>query len=136
MVWLARQDLVCPIDLLEQHDTRELVRQRHLAEREAHVAALEIEPTRAADDEAEVAARLAALLQEAAELHRVELAAAAREQAHEGALRDPSVDALVLADLDQLEPRVAGEHLLVVLDVVRVRWAEPPDCYDERAHGQ
>src|SRR3954452_4508337 len=135
MVWLARQDLVRPVDLLEQHHARELVRERHLAEREAHVAGLEVEPARSADHEAEVAARLAPLLQELAELDRVELAAVAREQAHDRALRDPPVDALVLAHLDQLEPCVAREHLLVVLDVVRVRWAKAPDCYDECAHG-
>src|SRR3954467_5816942 len=100
MVWLPRQDLVRPVDLLEQHHARELVRQRHLAEREAHVAGLEVEPARPADHEAEVAARLAALLEELAELDRVELAAVAREKAYEGPLRDPAVDALVLAHLD------------------------------------
>src|SRR3954453_15685207 len=135
MVWLARQDLVRPVDLLEQHHARELVRERHLAEREAHVAGLEVEPARSADHEAEVAAGVPPLLQELAELDRVELAAVACEQAYERALRDPPVDALVLAHLDQLEPRVAGEHLLVVLYVVRIRWAKAPDCYDQRAHG-
>src|SRR3954447_3292758 len=61
MVWLARQDLVRAVDLLEQHDASKLVRQRHLAERDAHVAALEVEPAWPPDHEAEVAARLAAL---------------------------------------------------------------------------
>src|SRR3954451_10377483 len=136
MVWLARQDLVRAVDLLEQHDASKLVRQRHLAERDAHVAALEVEPAWPPDHEAEVAARLAPLLEELAELDRVELAAVAREQAYERALGDAPVDALILAHLDQLESGVAGEHLLVMLDVVRVRWAKPPDCYDERSHGQ
>src|SRR3954470_19967585 len=135
MVWLARQVLVRAIDLLEQHDARELMGQRHLAERDAHVAAVEIEPARPADHEAEVATRLAALLEELAERDRVEFPAFAREEADERAVRDPPVDALVLTHLDQLEPRVAGEHLLVVLDVVRVRWAKAPDCEYERAHG-
>src|SRR3954471_17198025 len=116
MVWLARQDLVRAVDLLEQHDASKLVRQRHLAERDAHVAALEVEPAWPPDHAAEVAARLAALLAERAELERVEPAAAPREQAYERALGDSAVDALVLARLDQLEPGVAGEHLLVMLD--------------------
>src|SRR3954449_3494239 len=103
MVWLPGPDLVCPVDLLQQHPPCELVGQRHLAEREAHVARLEVEPARSADHEAEIAAGLAPLLQELAELDRVELAAVACEQAYERALRDPPVDALVLAHLDQLE---------------------------------
>src|SRR3954464_3114604 len=123
MVWLPRPGLVCSVDLLQPHPARELMRERHLAEREAHVAGLEVEPARSADHEAEVAAGLAPLLEQLAELDRVELAAAPRAQANERSRRDPPVDALVLAHLDQLEPRVPGEHLLVVLDVVRVRWA-------------
>src|SRR4051794_17746099 len=134
MVWLPRDDLVRAVELLEQDDARELVRQRHAAEAEAHVAALEVEAPRTADDEAEVAAGLPALLEEAAELDRVVFVAVGREKDDEGALRDAAVDALVLAHLDQLEAGVAGEELLVVLDVVRVRRAEPADGYEERAH--
>ena len=63
-----------PEELLEQHDARELVRQRHRPEREAVVGALELEPERAADHEAQVAARHAPLLEEAREADRVELA--------------------------------------------------------------
>src|SRR3712207_7241710 len=63
MVRLAGKDLVGPEQLLEQHDAGELVGQRHGAEREPVVAPLERRPVRAADDEADVAARVAALLQ-------------------------------------------------------------------------
>jgi len=48
---------VRPEELLEQHDARELVGQRHRSEREAMIGALELEPEWAADDEAQVAAR-------------------------------------------------------------------------------
>src|SRR4051794_41794596 len=88
MVWLVRQDLVRAVELLEQHDAGELVGQRHRPERQLHVAVLEVEAPRSADHEAEVLSRLAPLLEEAAELDRVELAAVAREQAHVGPLRD------------------------------------------------
>ena len=67
MVRLAREDLVGAEELLEQDDARELVRQRHRAEREQVVVALERRPERAADHEADVAAALAALLEEARE---------------------------------------------------------------------
>ena len=77
MVWLAGNDLVRPVELLEQDDPGELVRQRHPAEREPHVAAVEVEPARPTDHEAEVASRLAALLEEPAELELVELTAVA-----------------------------------------------------------
>ena len=43
-------------------------------------------------------------------------------------------DALLLADLDHLHARVAGEHLQVVLRVVGVRRAQPPDGQDDDAH--
>src|SRR3954453_571391 len=135
MVWLAGDDLVRAVELLEQDNARELVRQRHLAEREAHVAAVEVESARPADDEAEVAAGHAPLLEEVAEADRVELTPVPRQQDDEGALRDAAVDALVLAHLDQLEACVAGEHLLVVLDVVRVWGAEASDGYEEGSHG-
>ena len=41
---------------------------------------------------------------------------------------------VVCADLDQLQPSVSGEQLLVVLDVVDVRRTEPPDSQDENPH--
>jgi hypothetical protein len=55
------------------------------------------------------------LLEEAAEADRVELLAVAVQQRHERPLGHPSRDLLVLANLHQLEPRVAREQLLVVL---------------------
>ena len=43
-------------------------------------------------------------------------------------------DLLVLADLDQLQPRVARDQLLVVLDVVGVRRPQTADREDDQAH--
>src|SRR5205085_11506863 len=83
MVWLAREDLVRAVDLLEQHHAGELVRQRHRAEREPHVAALEVEPARPADHEAEVPPGLAALLHPDAEVYRVECLPLGAEQHRE-----------------------------------------------------
>ena len=57
MVGLAGEDLVGAEELLEQHDPRELVRERHRAEREPVVAAVELCAVRAADHEADVEAR-------------------------------------------------------------------------------
>jgi hypothetical protein len=135
MVRLAGQDLVRPEELLEQHHAGELVRERHRAEREAVVDRLEIEPERPADDEAHVAARLAPFLQESGERRGVVLLPLRVEQRHEGALGDPPCDLLVLADLYQLDPRVAGQQLLVVLHVVGERRAQAADGQDDDPHG-
>ena len=70
VVGLARDDLVRAVELLEQDDARELVGQRHRAEREPAVGALELQPERAADDEAPVQAGSPALLQDAGEVPR------------------------------------------------------------------
>ena len=96
---------------------------------------LERQPERPADHEAEVAAALPPLLQEASERRRVVLRAPRIEQRDEGALRDPAGDLLVLAHLDELDAGVAGEELPVVLDVVREGWAQAAHGEDDDPHG-
>ena len=76
------------VELLEQDDAGELVGQRQRPEREAVVDLVELQAERTADDEAHVAAGLAALLEEARERQRVELLALARQQRDERALRE------------------------------------------------
>ena len=122
------------VELLEQHDPRELVRQRHLPDRQAEVDLVDLEPVRPADHEAEVTATLAPLFQERTESERVHVLAIAVKQRQERAIGDPSPDLLVLAHLHQLQPRVAREQLLVVLHVVGKGWAQPADCNDEDPH--
>src|SRR2546423_8217543 len=109
MVWLAREDLVRAVQLLQQHHARKLVRQRHRPQRQPQVAFVEVEPARPADYEAEILRRLPPLLEEAAEGHRVELAAVAREPAHVRAVRDAARDALVLAYLHEIDSRLTGD---------------------------
>ena len=122
------------VDLLEQHDARELVGKREGPEREAVVHVVEVEPLRPADDEAQVAPALAALLDEAGEvLGRVGLAPDV-EQGDEGSLGDPLGHALVLAQLDHLHAGMTREQLLVVLDVVREGGPEPADGQDDDPH--
>src|SRR3954469_10183473 len=65
VVGLVLEDLVRAEELLEQHDARELVRQRQRPERQPVVGPLEVEPIRPADDEAQVAPAHAAVLEEA-----------------------------------------------------------------------
>src|SRR5436190_2311090 len=134
VVWLAGEDLMAAVELLEQHDAGELVGQRERAEREAVVDAVELEAQRPADDKADVTAGLAAGLQEAAEAQRVELLALAMQQRDERALGDSRGHLLLLADLDRLDPRLAREDLVVVVDVVVVRGAQPPDGEVDQAH--
>src|SRR5581483_11926730 len=127
MVWLAGEDLVRAVDLLEQHHPGELVRQRLRAEREPEIATLELDPEMTADHEAEVLARLPPLLDETAEGDRVEHPALGAQQHRERARRDAPVHPLLVAQLDRLHPRVARQQLLVVLHIVRERRSQTPD---------
>src|SRR3954447_293177 len=134
VVGLVLEDLVGAEELLEEHHAGELVGHRQRPEREAVVGALELEAVRAADDEAQVAAAHAAVLEEAAEAHAVERLAGDRQERHEGALGDAALDALVLADLDELEPGMAREQLLVVGDVFGERRLHPAHGHDDDPH--
>ena len=125
---------MCAVELLEQHDAGELVRQRERTEREPVLDVLELQPERATDDEADVATGVPAGLEEAAEPERVERLAFAVQQRYERGRRDAPDEALLLADLDQLDARVTREQLRVMLDVVDVRRAEPADGEDDDAH--
>ena len=107
------------VELLEQHHAGELVGQRHLAERQAMIdAGRGPSPNGPPITKHRSRPLLAALLEEAAERERVHLLALLVQQRHERALGQAADDLLVLADLDLLEPHVAGEQLLIVLDVV------------------
>src|SRR5436305_2637014 len=55
VVWLTRDDLVRPVELLEQHHSRQLVREGHGAQRQSVVGSGQLEPERPADDEAKIA---------------------------------------------------------------------------------
>src|SRR3954452_15496715 len=88
MVGLAGQDLVRAEELLEQHHAGQQVRQRQRPERDALVAALELGPDRPADDQADIAACLAALLHPLGERFRGALPAARVEQADVRPIRD------------------------------------------------
>ncbi len=134
VIRLAREDLVGAIELLQQHDSRELVRQRDRPERELGVTPLEREPVWTADDKAQIEARLAALLEPSRQLLGGELAPAAIEQYDVCALGNPTRHLRVVAQLDQLQAGVAAQQLLVVLHVVHERRPEPPDSEDQNPH--
>lgn len=130
IVRLTREDLVRPVELLEQHDPGELVGQRHRSQRDPLVGALELDPERAADDEGEIAPGLAALRKETAEAPAVEGAPAGGEQHDERPLGQPAGDPFAVAQLDLLDARVAGEQAAVVGDVVLVGRAQSSDAED------
>jgi hypothetical protein len=134
MVGLAGQDLVGAEELLEQHDTGELVGQGHGTEGEQLMLAGQGGAVRATDDEAHVEACLPAFLQEPRERFGVIRGAVAVEQDHVGPIGDAAPDLLVHADLDQLHPGVAGEQLAVVRDVVGVGRTQPPDREHDVPH--
>jgi len=134
VVRLAREDLVPAIQLLEQHDPRELVRKRQLSERQAVLDVVELQAERASDHEAQIEPALAPLLQEATESNRIHPLAGSVEQRHEGPFRQPPRDVPVLSHLDQLQPRVAREQLLIMVDIVGERGALPPHGDDDDPH--
>jgi hypothetical protein len=98
---------MAPVELLQEDDTRQLVRERERSEREAMCDISEFQAKWSADHEAEVLAAVPASLQKRAEGHRVHGLAIAVQQRDETAPREPPGGLRVLADLDQLEPRVA-----------------------------
>src|SRR5438552_19184411 len=68
MVWLAGENLVSPKELLEQHDPRQLVREGERSEGDAGVGPVANRAGHAegaTDDEEEIAAGVAPLLQKA-----------------------------------------------------------------------
>jgi hypothetical protein len=135
VVWLAGDDLVPAVDLLEHDDPGELVGKGEAAERQPVVDTLKLEPTeRASDHEAEVAAAGAAPLEESAEFDGAERLPVDVEQRDERALRDARRDACVRADLDQLEPGVAAEQLGVMGDVINERWPQTAHGDDGDSH--
>jgi hypothetical protein len=120
---------VAPVELLEQHHPRQLVRERDRPERESVVHLVELQAVRSTDHEAQVATALAPFLQKAAERHGVEHLAIVVQQGHECPIGEPSVRLLILTHLDQLEARVSSDQLLVVLDVVGER--RPQSSYGD-----
>ena len=124
------------VDLLKQHHSGKLVRERELAERQAmiDVFKLDVESERPADHEGEVAATAAALLEKVGERDRIELLTATVQQGDERPIGQPPWHVLVEANLDQLETRVSGEQLLVVLHIIGERWAQPAHGNDDDPH--
>jgi hypothetical protein len=154
MVWLAREDLVGAEELLEQHHSREPVRERERAEREPTFGAAEhrlVEPERPTHEEAEIACRAAPFLEEARQPFAREQLALAVEGAQKSAvwharqrrarllpqrLTSPREVAARFADLEYLDPGVPPEEALVVRDVVGEGGsAEPSDANDRDPHG-
>ena len=82
---------------------------------------IEIEPKGASDDEAQIAAALAPVLQKTGKGQRIGLLAVAVQEGDKGSVGQPSRDVVVLPDLHQLQSRVPGQQPLVVLHVVGER---------------
>lgn len=134
VVGLTSEDLVGSVELLEEDDAGELMRQSQRSERDPVLDGLELEPVRTADNEAEVAPALAPLLEKAAQADRVELLAVAVQERDERSLGDAPNHMLVLAHLHQLEPHVTGQELLIVLYVIGERRPQPAHGDDDEAH--
>ena len=75
----------------------------HRPEREPVVGALELDPVRTADDEAQIAPRHAALLQEARKGHGALLLAVGSQQRHVGVGGNAPRRTLLLAHLEELQ---------------------------------
>ena len=127
---------MCAIQLFEQHHPGELVGKRHRPQRQAMIDAVEIgrHPERAADHKAQIPAAAASVLEKAAERDRVHLLPVLVQKRHECPVREPPGHLLVLPDLDLLEPRVAGQQLLIVAHIVRVRRTQTPHGHDDHPH--
>jgi uncharacterized protein DUF3467 len=140
MVSLARQDFVGAEELLEQDDSRELVRQRDRPERQKEIGPLPdalVEPARAADHEAEVPARLATLLEKARKLGAGQGLPLTVERAGERPLRHPPQERafVPLPQLLHVDPRLAFQEPPVVGLVICERGAaQGSDADDQDPH--
>ena len=120
----AGKNRVAAIDLLQQHDARELMGQRHRAERQAVSGSIELNSVGATDHKAEIQAAGAALLKEAAEGDAVVLLAGVIEQHKMGLIGNTLRQLLRLTQLDQLDRRVVANQFFVVGDVIGVGRAQ------------
>ena len=142
MVRLAREDLVRAKQLFEQHHPGKLVRERDRAERERALRALEdgwVEAERAPEHEAQVGPSHAPFLEEGGNLLACEQVAFAIQSANVGLARNPLQDRPCLArplrDLDDLEPRLAGQKPLVMGHIVHKRLPDLADADEKQPHG-
>ena len=128
--------LCAAVDLLQQHDARELVGQRDRAERQPVVDPLELQAPNGPPITKQRSRPLARRCsRKPAEADRVERLTVDVQQRHESSLRHARWStARVLADLDQLEPRVAAEQLGVVRDVIDEGWPQTADGDDDDPH--
>ncbi len=124
------------VELLEQDDSGQLVRQGHAPERESVVCAIELQPERPADDEAQIAPAAPPVFEKATESDRVELLPGAVEQRHERPLREPAGNLPVVSDLHQFESHIARQQLAVMLDVVGERITEPAHGDNDHPHDE
>ena len=124
-----------PVELLEQDHPGELVRQRHRPQRQAPIDPLQLRrPKGSANHERQIAASLATLLKEGTETEAVERLPVGGEQHHERAPRHAPRNACGIPHLHQFQAHTAGEQLLVVSHVVRVRSPQAGLAEDGQEH--
>jgi hypothetical protein len=95
---------------------------------------VELEAVRTADDEAQVAPALSALLEKGAEGQRVHPGALGVEERDERSVGKAAGDVLVLANLDQLQARMPGQQTLIVLHIVGIRGPQTADGDNDDPH--
>ena len=137
MVRLPGEDLVRAKELLQEHDPRELVRQRDAAQGQAPLRALDhggVEPERAAHDEAQIRSREAPLRDEFGEPLDRELLTLPIERHHVCALRNPLENAVRLPQLAHLEACLAAQQPLIVSHVVHEGRPDLSHADEEQAH--
>jgi Protein of unknown function (DUF3467) len=125
-----------PVELLEQDHPGELVRQRDRTQRQPVVHALQRRrPEGTADHESQIDPTLPALLQEPTESHAVTATPIGCQQCHERPLWHPPGDCCAVAGLDQLQPHITGEQLVVMGHIVLEWRPQSPLAEHEQSHG-
>jgi len=123
------------VELFEQDDPGELVREGHPAERQPVIDLREVEPEGTPNHEAQINPALAPLLEKAAESHGIELLALTVEQGDERPVGQPPGHVLIVPDLGHLDAGMPGQELVVMLVVVGERLSQPADGDDDDPHG-
>ena len=134
MVGLARQDLVGPVELLEQHDARELVREGQRPERQPVVqrsSAIPNGPPTTKQTSRPACRRSSTSAAKRSESYARPPRSSRQTHARVG---DAPRERGVVAHLDLVDAGVPGEELRVVRDVVGVGRAQASHRQDRVAH--
>ena len=136
VVGLAGEDLVPAVDLLEQHDARQLVGEGDRAERQPVIDARQIAGRRTGPPITKQRSRPLARRCSRKSLKPIESNVLPSTSSSDTNARSGmrAATGRIVAHLDQLQPRITPEQLDVMRDVIDERWPQTAHGDDDDSH--